>query len=90
MKGIVTLIAALVLISMVLKYWVAILTVALVAAVAYLAVTFGRQWAERHRGMLQQQRVTRAQLAGRAQQQHEQYIAGDRRGLYGIYPPADL
>jgi UPF0716 family protein affecting phage T7 exclusion len=88
MKGIVTLIAALVLISMVLKYWVAILLVALSAAGIYLAVTYGAQWAEHRRGVLQQQRTARDQLAARADQQHQQYLSGDTTGIYGQYPPA--
>ena len=31
-----------------------------------------------------------AQLVVRADQQHAQVLAGDKRGIYGAFPPADL
>ncbi|MFF0284509.1 hypothetical protein [Rhodococcus aetherivorans] len=40
-----------------------------------------RQWKD-------DERLTR--LAARADEQHALYLAGDSKGIYGEYPPADL
>lgn len=89
MKNVVGLVVALILIGWLLSYWQAILGAVLVGALVYAAVLGGRAWWQRRAGARQRERERQELLATRAQQQHEQYLAGDEAGVYGIFRPAD-
>jgi hypothetical protein len=62
----------------------------LLAAVVLVAIVarFIRGWSARHddEGIAERRRI--AELCERADQQHQQFLAGDERGFYGNYPPA--
>lgn len=83
-------VAAFVVLAIVLTYWkllVGILVVGAVAVGAHLAIG---EWRFRRRKRIRIERGRAARLAARAQMQHEQYLAGDDRGLYGNYRPSSL
>ena len=64
-------------------WWLILLLLAAAGAGVVLWCFVTRQDAE-----LERQHRQRAALVARADEQHAQILAGDERGLYGIYPPA--
>lgn len=89
MKNVVGLIVALLLLGWLLSYWQAILGAVLVGALVYAAVLGGRSWWQQRADARRRESEHQERLAARAQQQHEQYLAGDEAGVYGIFRPAD-
>ncbi|NKS20865.1 hypothetical protein GS467_06525 [Rhodococcus hoagii] len=90
MPAVLGFIAAFVALALILTYWkllVGILVLAAVAVAAYLTIG---EWRFRRQKRIRIERGRASRLAARAETQHEQYLAGDERGLYGNYRPADL
>jgi hypothetical protein len=74
----------LIVVGAIVKFWIWILAVLGVLVVgAALTVLFAR--VERH---ARARRAVQAAIVARADEQHAQIMAGDDRGMYGIYPPA--
>lgn len=76
--------------ALVYAYWQWILgfiVVGLVGWGVYVAVT---TMVRRRRERVARERAANAGLAARADQQHQQYLAGEDHGLYGDYKPARL
>lgn len=76
----------LLLIGFVAAYWPAILATLAVACAAYVV------WSVQYASCTdrKQRRRQDAAVVARADEQHEQTLAGDERGLYGAYTPAGL
>lgn len=90
MKNVVALIAAFVALALLVTYWKWLVAAAMLGLIVwggYLAIA---TLAYRRRDRLNGVRARNSALAARAQMQHEQYLAGDERGLYGTYRPAPL
>lgn len=78
--------AALVLLAVigfVAKFWVWILAIVGVILLGVLVGLLLHRASERDTARRRQQ----AAIAARADEQHKQILAGDDRGIYGIYPP---
>lgn len=98
MKDAWPLIAVLVVVGLVITYWKVLLTIAAVIVVlmvsAWAIPEFVVPWWHRRRELTRDRRnaetARRSSLAARADTQHERYLEGDPRGIYGDYPPADL
>jgi hypothetical protein len=94
MKQILTILAALLIVGWTISFWKVILGVALVAALVWGVYAVGVPSWRRRQGRALDRRngetARRSGLAARAQIQHEQYLAGDDRGVYGNYRPTDL
>ncbi|NKU55007.1 hypothetical protein GS881_15785 [Rhodococcus hoagii] len=90
MKNFLALFVAILALGFVLSYWkwiVGALVFGLVVWGLYLAIA---RLAHKRRDHLNGVRARSSALATRAQIQHDQYLAGDERGLYGNYRPAAL
>ncbi|MFF2115614.1 hypothetical protein, partial [Rhodococcus koreensis] len=61
-----------------------------VAVVAVVMWALGSDLINDRRKRIKQRRGRGAELARRADAQHEQYLAGDDRGVYGGFRPVDL
>lgn len=81
-----TTLAALFVLGLVIEYWWLIVIAIVIAALGY--VTF-RAW-QRHREQVAVQERARAEVAARADEQHQQYLSGEDDGLYGEFKPAPL
>ena len=83
-------IAILIILGLVFAYWKWILGFALVGIAvwgAYVGITAAvRRYQER----TAQKRAENAALAARADEQHQEYLAGKDDGLYGDYQPTPL
>lgn len=89
MKNVVTAVCALLMLGLFLRHSMLILGVVLVGALVYAAALGGRAWWQRRADARRRESGHQEQLAARAQQQHEQYLAGEEAGVYGIFRPAD-
>lgn len=90
MPALLIIIAVALVVALVLEVWkvlVGVVVIALVGVVAWLAFS---SWRLRRRKRATIERGRASRLAMRAQTQHEQYLAGEDRGVYGEYRPADL
>lgn len=90
MKAALGWIGAFLVLAFLLSYWkwlVGALVLGLITWGLYLAVT---ELAHKRRDHLNGVRARNSALATRAQIQHDQYLAGDERGLYGNYRPGPL
>lgn len=87
-------VAGLVLLGIVVAFWQWIVGAAFVAALVWAMYRFGIPWMQRQQELAADRRngetARKAALAARAQIQHEQYLAGDDRGIYGQYRPEPL
>lgn len=101
MRGILAFLAVLLVIGFVAEYWRMLLAlcfigVAVACAIAWMPTVTraaARKWAafQQHRRQQREQvRMEQARLAARADEEHELYLRGDARGIYGQFPPADL
>ncbi|NKS62357.1 hypothetical protein GS966_19940 [Rhodococcus hoagii] len=90
MKNLFVWIGAFLVIAFLLTYWKVIVSVALLAAVIYGAYLAASAWTHRRRERLNGERARRSALSARAEAQHQQYLAGEDRGLYGEFKPAPL
>ncbi|MFC9518852.1 hypothetical protein ACFTSD_24220 [Nocardiaceae bacterium NPDC056970] len=72
--------------GLIIKYWWVIVSVLAVVALGYGGV----KWLERHQGRKAAAARARADVAARADYEHQQYLAGNPVGLYGQYPPPEL
>jgi hypothetical protein len=81
MKG---LLGFLLLVGFLVAYWQWILAAIVVVLILRAAPVAWREWQE-ERSVLARRR---AELIARADQQHRWAMAGDERGVYGLYPPA--
>lgn len=81
-----TTLAALFVLGLVIEYWWLIVMAIVIAALGH--VTF-LAW-QRHREQVAVQERARAEVAGRADEQHQQYLSGEDDGLYGEFKPAPL
>ncbi|MEE2033625.1 hypothetical protein [Rhodococcus chondri] len=97
MKQFLIFFAALMILGLVVEYWrilvVLIVVLALVAAAVPVAAMIrdaAKRTLEAERDRDDRARAERSRLAARAKTQHEWYLEGDARGIYGAYPPADL
>ncbi|MCQ4120436.1 hypothetical protein [Rhodococcus tibetensis] len=89
MKNVVTVAVALLVLALVLRHWKLILVTVAFGVLAYAAILAARAWWRRRAEARQKALAREELLATRAQQQHEQYLAGDDRGVYGVFTPAD-
>ncbi|NKR72891.1 hypothetical protein GS492_09575 [Rhodococcus hoagii] len=90
MKAALGWIGAFLVLAFLLTYWkwlVGGLVLGLIMWGMYLAIAV---LAHKRRDHLNGVRARNSALATRAQIQHDQYLAGDERGLYGSYRPAPL
>ncbi|MGW6376207.1 hypothetical protein ACWFRB_09110 [Rhodococcus sp. NPDC055112] len=67
--------------------------IGLVAKIWPLLVLAGVAWVgwklwKRHLGAVERQRAVDVLVAARADYEHQEYLAGNRVGIYGQYPPA--
>jgi hypothetical protein len=60
------------------------------ALAVYLAWRWGRVAWARHSAALDAWEREQRALAARADQQHNQVMRGDERGIYGVYPPSKV
>lgn len=98
MKNVAGLVGVFLVLAFALKFWVWI--VAVVTAVAVLAgavwvwASVGVPlWERRQHRVLDRRNgetARRSGLAARAEFQHQQYLAGEDRGVYGEFPPVVL
>lgn len=89
--------AIMLVISLIVRFWAWILGAIGVVLVAWLlvvliehGVTALAHRREKRARAAELQRAERAELLTRAHVQHEAFLRGDPRGIYGIYPPVDL
>lgn len=73
----------------------ALLAIGLIAKIWPLLVLAGIGWGglklwQRHLGAVEQRRAQEALVAARADYEHQEYLAGNRVGLYGQYPPSKV
>ncbi|EOM74604.1 hypothetical protein DW322_03365 [Rhodococcus rhodnii] len=90
MRSLFAWIAAFLVLAFLLSYWkwiVGAVVLGIVVWGVYMATT---ALGHKRRDHLNGVRARQSALAARAQIQHEQYLAGDERGLYGNYRPASL
>lgn len=83
---IVTAVGVLFVLGLVVEYWWLIVLAAVIAAAIYGG---NIAWRTRQRQAAAQAQA-RAELAARADREHQQYLAGEDRGLYGDYQPTPL
>lgn len=76
---------ALFVLGLIIKFWWVIVAVLVVAGVAY----GGAKWWQRHQTQEAAAAQERANLAARAEYEHQHYLAGDDIGLYGQYQPPE-
>ncbi|MEE2033623.1 hypothetical protein [Rhodococcus chondri] len=90
MKQLVAGIAVLMVIGLVVEHWAIILMViGLVVSVVSLWA-FGTHLLSRRRARHSNNLAEQNRLAARADIEHQHYLAGDDRGIYGSHMPADL
>lgn len=90
MKNALGWIGAFLVLAFMLTYWKWIVGAAVLGLVVWGAYLAASAWSSRRRERLNGERARNAGLAARADAQHQQYLAGDDRGLYGDYRPAPL
>ncbi|MFZ2529426.1 MAG: hypothetical protein WAX14_17520 [Rhodococcus sp. (in: high G+C Gram-positive bacteria)] len=101
MKQFLAFVAVIMVLGLVIDHWRLILglgvAVALVAAAIEFTAKAGKlvreAWEQarlRKRDRSENARMERSRLKTRADAQHELYMKGDSRGVYGEFPPADL
>ncbi|MCD7052173.1 hypothetical protein LRS58_15745 [Rhodococcus sp. BH2-1] len=94
MKNAVGWIAAFLVLAFVITYWKWLVAAALIGGIVWAGYTFGVPWWQLRRQQEQDRRngdtARRSALAARADIQHQQYLAGEDRGVYGNFPPAAL
>ncbi|MGW0043944.1 hypothetical protein [Rhodococcus sp. NPDC003348] len=83
-------IGAAIVLVLVLSLWMLILGAIVLGVVGWGSYKLGSAALARRRDRLNGERAQASALAARAQIQHEQYLAGDDRGVYGEYRPASL
>lgn len=83
-------IAILIILGLVFAYWKWILGFALVGIAVWGAYVGLTAAVRRHQERTAQKRAEIAALAARADEQHQEYLAGKDNGLYGDYQPAPL
>jgi high-affinity nickel permease len=76
----------LIFVGVIVKFWVWILAAFAAVALIVLVFVLVHRSDKRHAAELEHI----AAIARRAEQQHAQILAGDERGIYGAFPPADL
>ncbi|MFD6857598.1 hypothetical protein ACFWCF_09670 [Rhodococcus sp. NPDC060090] len=101
MKNWLGLFAALVVLGLIIEHWQTILVVVGVVLGVGLAVAMIAAAAPKIRGATERalearrnaadmERARRSSLKARAMTQHEWYLEGSDRGVYGEFPPVDL
>jgi hypothetical protein len=80
------LIGTLLVVGFVLAYWWIIALVIL----GVLAIKFGPGLYRRYQASVAAEQRRLAELGARADQQHQWRMAGDDRGVFGLYPPAAI
>lgn len=97
MKQFLALLAALVVLGLIMEYWKLLLGLlvlcAIVAAALPLAIMgwdAGVRAYKARQDRAEAARMEVGRLAARASLQHGFYLDGDRRGIYGEFPPVDL
>jgi hypothetical protein len=90
MKGALGFIGAFFVLALVIAWWKVIVGAIILAGVIWAGTVLAAKGIEKRRGRLNAERGERAKIAARAQAQHEQYLTGDARGIYGRYTPANL
>ncbi|MFZ2529191.1 MAG: hypothetical protein WAX14_16300 [Rhodococcus sp. (in: high G+C Gram-positive bacteria)] len=83
-------VGAFITLAVVVTYWKWLLGAAVLGAVVWGVYVAAVALRARRQDRLNGARARLSALAARAQVQHEQYLAGDERGLYGAYRPAPL
>lgn len=83
-------IGALIVLMFLLSFWTLILATVVLCGLVWGAWKLGGADLAARRDRLDGQRAAAFALAVRAQIQHEQYLAGDDRGVYGEYRPVSL
>lgn len=78
------------LIGFIIVYWQWILGFILLALALWGAYVGTKAAVRGHRARVAAERANNAALSARADEQHQQYLAGEDHGLYGDYQPARL
>ncbi|MEV0947242.1 hypothetical protein [Rhodococcus sp. NPDC049939] len=80
--------------AFILSFWKLIVAAAIIAGLVWAGVAFGIPWWQRRQRAAVDRRngetARRSALRARADIQHQQYLAGEDRGIYGEFPPAPL
>nr|WP_240959838.1 hypothetical protein [Rhodococcus sp. HNM0563] len=93
--------AALVVLGLIIEHWQTILValgiiIGVVVAVAMIAAAAPKirgateRALEARRNAAEMERARRSRLRARAMTQHDWYLEGSDRGIYGEFPPVDL
>ncbi|EME19591.1 hypothetical protein [Rhodococcus triatomae] len=90
MKGIAPWILGFLAVGLILTYWKLLVGLALAALVVWGAYVGGAVWWRKRQDRLNGERAERSRLAARADHQHQQYLAGEDRGLFGEFNPTPL
>jgi hypothetical protein len=90
MKNTLGVIGALVVLGLILTYWKLLVGLTVLGLAVWGAYIGGSALLLKRRDRLNGEKAHRARLAARADHQHRQYLAGEDRGLYGEFKPADL
>ncbi len=86
MTAIAVVLGILLVVGFVVRFWVLILAVVIIAVAVWLIHESGLE--RQARRDLEEQR--RADLRSRADAEHQAFLRGERRGLYGQYEPPEL
>lgn len=89
MRNLFGVLAALMVLGLILNYWaIILLVVGVVLAGMGLVAGISKLW-EQYRDQADRRHARYSALAARAETEHQWYLEGDPRGIYGAYPPAD-
>ncbi|MDH6279554.1 hypothetical protein [Prescottella agglutinans] len=72
--------------GLIIKFWWVIVTILVIAGLAYGGV----KWWRRHQAREAAAAQERANIAARAEYEHQHYLAGDDIGIYGQYQPPEI
>ncbi|CRK49537.1 conserved hypothetical protein [Rhodococcus sp. RD6.2] len=90
MKGIAPWILGFIALGLILTYWKLLVGLALFALIVWGSYVGSIAWWQKRQDRLNGEKAERVHLAARADHQHQQYLAGEDRGLYGEFKPASL
>lgn len=90
MRTVLTVVGAFFVLGLVLAAWKILVVGFVLVGLIWGGFALSGTLIEKRRDRLNGERATNSALAARAQIQHEQFLAGEARGIYGVFPPASL
>ncbi|EME14824.1 hypothetical protein [Rhodococcus triatomae] len=90
MKNVVGIVGLFIVFALVLAWWKVILGIAVLGLVVWGGVVGFGTWSGKRRDRLNGERAARSRLAARADIQHEAYLRGEDRGVFGEFQPEKL